>query len=146
MYICDWKLRGISFTVYVTQTISDFIRGSGRSFLPVRYCRGRYLLDQRNMLPPETRKIWRRFDWWVFLFSNELLIPAFITASAFRIREGKDPDIDLARVPTRYCVLGRALPPYTKVFLRDVWLWLTPFSVLIWQCLNTTDRFIKQVL
>lgn len=54
------------------------------------------------------------------MFSNELLIPAFITASAFRIREGKDPDIDLARVPTRYCVLGRALPPYTKVFLRDV--------------------------
>lgn len=36
------------------------------------------------------------------------------------VREGKDPDIDLARVPTRYCVLGRALPPYTKVFLRDV--------------------------
>lgn len=32
------------------------------------------------------------------------------------VREGKDPDIDLARVPTRYCVLGRALPPYTKVF------------------------------
>ena len=50
-------MRGISFTVYVTQTISDFIRGSGRSFLPVRYCRRRYLLDQRNVLPPETRKI-----------------------------------------------------------------------------------------
>ena len=32
------------------------------------------------------------------------------------VREGNDPDIDLARIPTRYSVLGRALPPYTKVF------------------------------
>ena len=84
LYICDWKLRGISLTVYVTQTISDYIRGSGRSFLPIRYCCRRYLLDQRNMLPPETRKIWRGFDWWVLMFWNELSIPAFMTACAYR--------------------------------------------------------------
>ena len=158
LYICDWKLRGISLTVYVTQTISDYIRGSGRSFLPIRYCCRRYLLDQRNMLPPETRKIWRGFDWWVLMFWNELSIPAFMTACAYRTWRG-GPDIALARVPTRdiwerdtvfsgecchlTCNLIRKY--FCETFDYDYLLFQFPYDN-VWQGLNTIDCFIRQVL